>query len=214
MAEYCPENKRHHGALGRAIPDVIRRSPDSPDERQRSSRYGPVSGEPQASWGETRLDALRRCLQLYPSFPFAHFQMAMVYLARGDLDTAAQVINEGVAVLDMAGAARSRFPASGLHWLAGSIRLLRDDVDGALSDFSRELNREAPALYTAEFSVAALNGRGCALTRAGHTEQAEAAFRQALAANREQAPQIRSSVRSDPASSGPASSVNQQGGAG
>ena len=32
---------------------------------------------------ETRLDALRRCLQLYPSFPFAHFQMAMVYLARG-----------------------------------------------------------------------------------------------------------------------------------
>ena len=140
-----------------------------------------------ASWGETRLDALRRCLQLYPSFPFAHFQMAMVYVAREDLDTAAHVINEGVAVLDMAGAARSRFPASGLHWLAGSIRLLRDDVDGALSDFSRELGTEAPALYAAEFAVAALNGRGFALTRAGHAEQAEAAFRHALAANREQA---------------------------
>jgi hypothetical protein len=75
--------------------------------------------------------------------------MAMVCVARADLDIATQVINEGVAVLDMADAARSRFPASDLQWLAESIRLLRDDIDGALSDFSRELNSEAAALYTA-----------------------------------------------------------------
>ena len=140
-----------------------------------------------ASWGQARLDALHRCVQLYPSFPFAHFQMAMVYVARDDLDTAALVINDGIAVLDTVGAARSRFPASGLHWLAGSIRLVRDDVDGALSDFSGELNSQAPALYAAEFSVAALNSRGFALARAGRVEEAETAFRQALAANPEQA---------------------------
>jgi hypothetical protein len=113
--------------------------------------------------------------------------MAMVYVAREDLETAAQVVNEGVAVLDMAGTARSRFPASGLQWLAGSIRLLRDDVEGALTDFSRELEHDAPGLYAAEFSVAALNGRGFAHARAGQAEQAEAAFRHALAANHEQA---------------------------
>lgn len=140
-----------------------------------------------AAWGARRLEAMRECLQLYPAFPFAHFQMAMVYVARQDLDTARQVLEEGIAVLDVTGATRSRFPASGLHWLIGSIRLVRDDVDGALADFDRELSGEGRALYTAEFAAAALNSRGIALLRAGQTEEAKAAFRQALSTNPEQA---------------------------
>ena len=144
-----------------------------------------------AAWGETRLGAMRKCLHLYPAFPFAHFQMAMVYVARQDLDTATQVLEEGIALLDVPGTTRSRFPASGLHWLIGSIRLVRDDVDGALSDFERELNqelhREGRALYSAEFAVAALNGRGFALLRSDQTDAAKAAFQQALSINPEQA---------------------------
>ena len=89
-------------------------------------------------------------------------------------------------MLDVTGATRSRFPASGLHWLIGSIRLVRDDVDGALADFDRELSGEGRALYTAEFAAAALNS-GIALLRAGQTEEAKAAFRQALSTNPEQA---------------------------
>ena len=70
-----------------------------------------------AEWGTTRLDALRQCLELYPAFPFAHFQMAMVHVARRDLETASQVLEEGIAVLEGEEAARSRFPANGLYWL-------------------------------------------------------------------------------------------------
>ena len=140
-----------------------------------------------AAWGERRLAAMRECLQLYPAFPFAHFQMAMVYVARQDLDTATQVLEEGIAVLNVTGATRSRFPASGLHWLIGSIRLVRDDLDGALADFERELGGQGRALYAAEFAVAALNSRGFALVRADQTRAAQAAFEEALSINGEQA---------------------------
>ena len=119
---------------------------------------------------------MRRCLQLYSTFPFAHFQMAMFHVARQDLDTATQVLEEGVAVVNATGTTRSRFPASGLHWLLGSIRLVRDDVDGARSDFERELNSGKSALYAAEFSVGALNGRGFALLRGGQVQEAESGF--------------------------------------
>ena len=140
-----------------------------------------------AAWGEERLGALRRCLQLYPAFPFAHFQMAMVYVARQELDTATRVLEEGIAVLDGTDAARSRFPANGLYWLLGSIRLTQDDLDGALADFECELHSSDSTLYAGEFSVAALNSRGFALVRAARPKEAEEAFRRSLAAHPEQA---------------------------
>ena len=140
-----------------------------------------------ASWGEKRLGALRRCLTLYPTFPFAHFQMSMVFVARREFETAARVLEEGIAVLDGAGAERTRFPAAGLHWLLGSIRLNRGDSEGALADFERERSSGGRTLYTGEFLVAALNASGFALVRADRLEEADAAFRQSLSAHREQA---------------------------
>ena len=140
-----------------------------------------------AAWGEVRLDALRRCLQLYPAFPFAHFQMAMVYVARRELDTAARVLEEGIAVLEGTEATRSRFPANGLYWLLGSIRLIHDDVVGALAAFEAELHLSGSTLYASEFSVAALNGRGFALLSAGRLDEAEQALHHSLAIHREQA---------------------------
>src|SRR5262249_16992135 len=92
-----------------------------------------------AAWGEERLSALTECLRLYPPFPFAYFQMAMVHVARQKLDTAQRVLEEGVAVQDGMGPDRSRFPASGLHWMLGTIKLSRRDADGALVEFGREL---------------------------------------------------------------------------
>jgi tetratricopeptide (TPR) repeat protein len=97
------------------------------------------------------------------------------------------VLEEGVAVLEGTGAARSRFPASGLHWLRGSIRLVRDDLDGALADFDRELEGSGRTLYAGEFSVAALNTRGFALMSAGRLQEAEEALHRSLAAHEEQA---------------------------
>ena len=36
-----------------------------------------------AAWGDERLRALSRVMDLYPDFPFAHFEVAMVHIARG-----------------------------------------------------------------------------------------------------------------------------------
>jgi DNA-binding winged helix-turn-helix (wHTH) protein len=140
-----------------------------------------------ASWGEERLEALTRCLLLYPAFPFAHFQMAMVYVARQALDMATRVLEEGIAVQEGMGGTRCRFPASGLHWMLGSILLTRRDVDGALAEFEREISGTSRALYAREFSVAALNSRGFALVSAGRLEEAREAFGRSLAGHDEQA---------------------------
>src|SRR5688572_6040834 len=39
-----------------------------------------------AAWGEERLQAVGRAIELYPDFPFSHFEGAMVHIARGTLD--------------------------------------------------------------------------------------------------------------------------------
>ena len=140
-----------------------------------------------AEWGTKRLDALRQCLELYPAFPFAHFQMAMVYVARRDFETASQVLEEGIAVLEGEEAARSRFPANGLYWLVGTIRLSQGDVAGARAAFESELKAGSRMLYASEFSVSALNGMGFACLHADRLEDAEQAFRRSLSAHQEQA---------------------------
>ena len=53
-----------------------------------------------AAWGEERLQALGRAMELYPDFPFAHFEAAMVHIARGTLDRAEPVLREGTIVQD------------------------------------------------------------------------------------------------------------------
>ena len=189
--ELAPEFAEAHATLGYLLTAAERA-----DEARVAAREA-IALEPKhwshhfrlghAEWGEERLGALRRCLQLYPAFPFAHFQMAMVHVARQELDTASRVLEEGIAVLDGTDAARSRFPASGLYWLRGSIRLTRDDPDGALADFECELHGSDSTLYASEFSVAALNSRGFALVRAARSQEAEEAFRRSLAAHQEQA---------------------------
>ena len=189
--ELAPEFAEAHATLGYLLTAAERA-----DEARVAAREA-IALEPKhwshhfrlghAEWGEERLGALRRCLQLYPAFPFAHFQMAMVHVARQELDTASRVLEEDIAVLDGTDAARSRFPASGLYWLRGSIRLTRDDPDGALADFECELHGSDSTLYASEFSVAALNSRGFALVRAARSQEAEEAFRRSLAAHQEQA---------------------------
>jgi DNA-binding winged helix-turn-helix (wHTH) protein len=138
-----------------------------------------------AAWGQDRLDALARCLQLYPQFPFAYFQIAMVHVARQAFDVARRVLEEGIALQARLGAGRSRFPANGLHWMCGSVLLAQGDTSGALAAFDRERD-DVGTLYGREFAIAALNGRGWALLEYGHLPDAEAAFRSSLAAHDEQ----------------------------
>ena len=85
-----------------------------------------------ASWGDARLRAAETTLGHYPGFAFAHFQMAMLHVARGHLERAESILGEGSVVQDRQRGRRERYPALGLHWLRALIRLAADDVPGAL----------------------------------------------------------------------------------
>jgi DNA-binding winged helix-turn-helix (wHTH) protein/Tfp pilus assembly protein PilF len=134
-----------------------------------------------ASWGEERLRAADRLLAIYPEFAFAHFQVAMVHVARGHLTAAETVLRHGAAVQDRQIRRGGRYPALGLHWLLGLVRLAAGDVDEALSAFDRELRLAEPhRLYGREYAMHAHHGSGAAWLRAGRPGEARESFARAL----------------------------------
>ena len=134
-----------------------------------------------AAWGDERLRACTRALELYPDFPFAHFEAAMVFIARSSLDRAESILREGTIVQDRQAHLRQRYPARGLHWLLGLVRLALGDLAEADTEFSREIAAGTGQLYGAEFSMNAHDGAGFARLRAGDASAAVDHFRQALA---------------------------------
>ena len=134
-----------------------------------------------AAWGDERLRACTRVMELYPDFPFAHFEAAMVFIARGSLDRAESILREGAIVQDRQAHLRQRYPARGLHWLLGLVRLALGDLAEADAEFSREIAAGTGQLYGAEFSMNAHDGAGFARLRAGDPSAAVEHFRQALA---------------------------------
>jgi adenylate cyclase len=134
-----------------------------------------------ASWGDERLRAAHNTLTLYPDFAFAHFQMAMVHVARGHLREAETVLRQGAAVQDRQMARGDRYPGLGLHWLLGLVRLTQGDHDEALAEFDREMKlANLNRLYGREYKMSALHARGVCLLGIGQTAQAVAAFESAL----------------------------------
>ena len=134
-----------------------------------------------ATWGDERLRAGAATLAVYPDFAFSYFQTAMVHVARGDLAEAERVLQHGTAVQDRQIARGERYPALGLHWLLGMVRLAAEDPAEALEEFDRERALAEPhRLYGREYAMYALLGRGSALHRAGRRDDARAAFEDAL----------------------------------
>jgi DNA-binding winged helix-turn-helix (wHTH) protein/tetratricopeptide (TPR) repeat protein len=133
-----------------------------------------------AAWGEERLQALGRAMDLYRDFPFVHFEMAMVHIARGNLDRAEPILREGTIVQDRQADRKQRYPAKGLHWLLGLVRLACGDVDEARREFERELASGSWQLYAREFAMNAHDGAGFAHLRGGHPSQAVDSFTKAL----------------------------------
>jgi DNA-binding winged helix-turn-helix (wHTH) protein/tetratricopeptide (TPR) repeat protein len=134
-----------------------------------------------ASWGEERLRAGAATLALYPDFAFAYFQSAMVHVARGHLIEAEGVLRNGAAIQDRQIGRGERYPALGLHWLFGLVRLAQGEVDDAIAEFQRERDLAQPhRLYGREYAMHALLGRGATLLRAGRRDEAAHDFRNAL----------------------------------
>jgi DNA-binding winged helix-turn-helix (wHTH) protein/tetratricopeptide (TPR) repeat protein len=135
-----------------------------------------------ATWGEERLRAGAATLALYPDFAFAYFQSAMVHVARGHLTEAERLLRHGAAIQDRQIGRGERYPALGLHWLLGLVRLAQDDVEDALEEFERERELAEPhRLYGREYAMDAAIGRGAAMLRAGRRDEAIASFHDALA---------------------------------
>jgi adenylate cyclase len=134
-----------------------------------------------AAWGDERLRALARVMELYADFPFAHFETAMVHIARGSLDRAESVLREGALAQDRQAHQRQRYPARGLHWLLGLVRLARGDAAEAGDEFAREVAGGTGQLYAAEFVMNACDGLGFVCLRTGDHARAVQHFSHALA---------------------------------
>jgi DNA-binding winged helix-turn-helix (wHTH) protein len=133
-----------------------------------------------AAWGEERLQALARARDLYQDFPFVHFEMAMVHIARGQLDRAEPVLREGTVVQDRQADRKQRYPAKGLHWLLGLVRLASGDTAEALREFEREHASGTRQLYGREFAMNAHDGAGFAHLDAAEPAPAIEQFTKAL----------------------------------
>jgi DNA-binding winged helix-turn-helix (wHTH) protein len=134
-----------------------------------------------AAWGDARLRAFERALALHPQFAYAHFEMAMVHVARGRLDLAEDIVRRGVAGQDRQAQSGERFPAIGFHWLLGAIQAARGNLDAAIAEFGRELEQTTPRrLYGPEYAAAALVGRGQAELAIGRLDEAIGSFRASL----------------------------------
>lgn len=133
-----------------------------------------------AAWGDERLRALSRVMDLYPDFPFAHFEAAMVHIARGQVDRAESVLREGTIVQDRQAHLKQRYPARGLHWLLGLVRLAQGDVAEAEREFDSERGCGDGQLYGPEFMMNACDGGGFAKLRAGDPAAAVTQFKRAL----------------------------------
>jgi DNA-binding winged helix-turn-helix (wHTH) protein/Tfp pilus assembly protein PilF len=133
-----------------------------------------------AAWGDERLRALARVTEAYPDFPFAHFEAAMVYIARGALERAESVLREGTIAQDRQANLRQRYPAKGLHWLLGLVRLARGDAAEAQQEFQREIASGPSQLYAAEFAMNAYDGAGFAHLQTEEPAEASAMFLRAL----------------------------------
>jgi len=135
-----------------------------------------------ASWGDERLRAGAATLALYPDFAFAYFQGAMVHVARGHLTEAERVLRHGAAIQDRQIGRGERYPALGLHWLLGLVRLAQDDTSEAIDEFDRERALAQPhRLYGREYTMQAHIAHGATLLRMGKRDAAIQSFNSALA---------------------------------
>ena len=104
----------------------------------------------------------------------------MVHIARGALDRAESMLREGTIVQDRQANLRQRYPAKGLHWLLGLVRLAQGDAEEAREEFDREVAVGPSQLYAAEFAMNAYDGAGFVALLDDNAGAAVPLFRRAL----------------------------------
>jgi len=179
-----PELADAHAALSFALAsalqfDEARRAAGravaiEPDNWRHQFRLG------HAQWGDARLRALTRALELYPHFAYTRLDMAMVLIARGDFDRARAIVRTGSAEQDRQSRTADRYPAIGFHFLTGAMHASQGAFDAAFDEFDREVAQARQrGLYREEYAAASLVWRGYAALQLGQLDEAERAFRSA-----------------------------------
>ncbi|MDP2055002.1 MAG: winged helix-turn-helix domain-containing protein [Acidobacteriota bacterium] len=134
------------------------------------------------TWGEERLRAADRLLELMPAFAPARMLSAMVFVARGALARAEQEAARGAEIQRGSAGAGTPIPAAGLHWLRGLIMSARGERDEALRCFDDEIAAGTGGqVYGREFIANARVAAGFVLIERGDAQGAAAHFHQVLA---------------------------------
>jgi len=134
------------------------------------------------TWGEERLRAADRIVELMPAFAPARMLSAMVFVARGALARAEQEATLGAAIQRGSAGADTPIPAAGLHWLRGLVMSARGERDEALVCFEEEIAAgTAVHVYGREFIANARVAAGFVLLAGNDAAAAAAHFTQALA---------------------------------
>ena len=119
------------------------------------------------TWGEERLRAADRILELMPAFAPARMLSAMVFVARGALARAEQEATRGAEIQRGSAGTDTPIPAAGLHWLRGLIMSARGERDEALRCFDEEIAAGTGGhVYGREFIVNARVAAGFVLLAA------------------------------------------------
>jgi tetratricopeptide (TPR) repeat protein len=134
-----------------------------------------------AAWGAERVACLEAVVSQYPALAYAYVGLAMVWVARGELDRAEQTLRAGAASHRESSAGAARFPASGLHGLLGLVRLAAGDVAAAHAEFDRELHQPGSPLFAAESTLDASDGHAWARLASGDAAGAASMFEATLA---------------------------------
>jgi DNA-binding winged helix-turn-helix (wHTH) protein len=147
-----------------------------PDNWRHHFRLGYVT------WGEERLRATDRIIQLMPAFAPARMLSAMVFVARGALARAEEEATRGAAIQRGSAGTGTPIPAAGLHWLRGLVMSARGERDEALQCFAEEIAAgTAGHVYGREFIANARVAAGFVLLAHGDADGATAHFNDALA---------------------------------
>ncbi len=134
------------------------------------------------TWGEERLRAADRIIELMPAFAPARMLSAMVFVARGALARAEQEATRGAAIQRESAGTDTPIPTAGLHWLRGLVMSARGDRDEALQCFEEEIAAgTAGHVYGREFIANARVAAGFVLLARADAGAAAQHFRQALA---------------------------------
>ena len=132
------------------------------------------------SWGEERLRAVDRTLAIMPGFAPARMLSAMVFVARGTINSAERETAIGVETQRQNQTDQTPLPAVGFHWLRGMILASKGDRAGALACYEEELASAAGHVYAREFALNAQVAIGFTRLADGDRDGAAAAFTGAI----------------------------------